>query len=45
MVYDSEAEMEAVVGKLEDNAFIKSQQAELENFQQQLKDIMNQFGL
>ncbi len=32
MVYDNEEEMNAVIGKLEDNSFIKEQQEELEKF-------------
>ena len=32
MMYDNETEMEAVIGKLGDNAFINSQQEELETF-------------
>ncbi|MDQ3277491.1 MAG: DUF4954 family protein, partial [Bacteroidota bacterium] len=44
-VYDNEEEMEEVVGRLEDNAFIKQQQAELENFQSLLAKINRQFAV
>jgi hypothetical protein len=40
MIYDTEAEMEEVIGKLEDNAFIKSQQEELDQFRQSVKTII-----
>jgi hypothetical protein len=45
MIYDNEAEMEAVVGRLEDNAFIKGQQQELETFKRAVQAILQQFGL
>lgn len=45
MIYNNEAEMEAVVGKLEDNAFIKGQLQELETFGRAIDDILQRFGL
>jgi hypothetical protein len=45
MIYNNDAEMEAVIGKLEDNAFIKSQQQELEIFCRQVETIRIRFGL
>ncbi|MDE3236645.1 MAG: DUF4954 family protein [Bacteroidota bacterium] len=36
MVYDNQDEMNNVVGKLEENSFIKQQQAELEQFKKQI---------
>ena len=44
MIYDSEAEMESVIGKLDDNVFIKQQQEELKSFQKQIEAIQLQFG-
>ncbi|OYD46598.1 DUF4954 domain-containing protein [Sphingobacterium cellulitidis] len=38
MVYESEAEMNEVVGRLEDNSFINQQAAEFEGFQSKIKD-------
>jgi hypothetical protein len=45
MIYNNDAEMEAVIGKLEDNAFIKSQQQELETFRQQIETLRSRLGL
>ncbi len=39
MVYDTEAEMASVIGKLEDNSFILQQQEELASFKEQLEKI------
>ncbi|MBX3240282.1 MAG: DUF4954 family protein [Chitinophagaceae bacterium] len=39
MMYASEAEMEEVVGKLEDNSFINLQKKELESFKKQVRKI------
>ena len=36
MVYDTAAEMDAVVGKLEDNSFIKEQVTELKRFKKEI---------
>ncbi len=41
MTYENKQEMEAVVGKLEDNSFIRQQRKELENYKQQLTTIIN----
>lgn len=45
MLYNNDAELEEVIGKLEDNSFIKSQQQELDAFGQQLQHIIQQFQL
>ncbi len=43
MVYDTEKEMEEVIGKLEDNSFILQQQEELTVFREQIKKLTEQF--
>ncbi len=43
MVYDNETEMNKVIGKLEDNSFIKQQQQELAEFRTQIEKIRNTF--
>jgi hypothetical protein len=45
MLYDNEAEMEKVIGKLDDNIFIAQQKEELERFKISVKNIGRQFGL
>jgi signal peptidase I len=45
MVYDNEEEMAEVVGRLEDNSFIKKQQAELEQFKSFVDRIHQDFAL
>lgn len=45
MLYDNDAEMEKVIGKLDDNVFINQQQKDLEEFKQQVKNLTQQFGL
>jgi hypothetical protein len=45
MVYDTEKEMEQVVGKLKDNSFINQQKEEGKRFTKQVQDIIQQFGL
>lgn len=44
MVYESEEEMEAVIGKIEDNQFIQDQYAELEVYKKTVKGLMKKFG-
>ena len=44
MMYGSEAEMEAVVGKLDDNVFINQQQQELKNMQSSIDAILSRFN-
>jgi hypothetical protein len=44
MVYTNEAEMEAVVGRLEDNVFINQQKAELETFATHIQQVIQQFS-
>jgi len=43
MIYDNDAEMESVVGKLDDNVFIKQQQEELAFFRELANKISRQF--
>src|SRR5436190_394366 len=43
MVYDNEKEMEKVIGKLKDNAFINQQQEELKQFKKQVLGIIKKF--
>ncbi|HEX5652467.1 MAG TPA: DUF4954 family protein [Chitinophagaceae bacterium] len=45
MVYDSEKEMEQVIGKLKENSFIKQQQEELPQFEGRLNEVSRLFGL
>ena len=45
MVYENDAEMEAVTGKLQDNSFIKLQDEELEAFKKQVKALIKKFKL
>lgn len=44
MVYDTEAEMEKVIGKLKDNSFILQQQEELKSFRLQVTQLIVQFS-
>lgn len=45
MVYETEKEMETVIGKLKDNPFIAQQQEELTSFKKQAEQVSRQFGL
>ncbi len=45
MVYDSQKEMEKVIGKLKDNSFIKQQQDELVQFKKQVAAISKSLSL
>jgi hypothetical protein len=45
MVYENEKEMEAVVGKLEDNIFIKQQNEEWENLRKTVAEVVSRFKL
>jgi len=45
MVYDSEAEMEEVVGKLDDNVFINQQKDELLAMRTSIDHIIKTFGI
>ncbi len=44
MVYDTEREMEKVIGKLDDNVFINQQKEELERFRHSIQKISEQFS-
>jgi hypothetical protein len=44
MVYESQDEMNAVVGKIEDNHFIQDQFKELEEFKKTVKGLVQKFG-
>jgi ribonuclease HIII len=41
MVYDSYSEMETVIGKLEDNTFIRQQKEELNQYQEKISALLN----
>ena len=43
MVYDSDAEMNKVLGRLEDNSFIREQQGELEAFSKKINSLLEKF--
>ncbi len=45
MMYDSKAEMEKVVGKLNDNSFINRQKTELKKFTEKTNDIIRRMRL
>jgi hypothetical protein len=45
MVYDNEAEMESVMGKLDDNVFIQQQQEELVVFKEGIETASSRLGL
>ena len=45
MVYDTQKEMDKVIGKLKDNAFISQQQEELKQFKKRVLGIVKDFGL
>lgn len=45
MMYDNDAEMEAVIGKLDDNVFINQQRQELESFTAEAEKITRRFAL
>ena len=45
MVYETEKEMDKVIGKLKDNSFIKQEQAETMAYKKRAADILQQFGL
>ncbi|MGZ8558364.1 MAG: DUF4954 family protein [Chitinophagaceae bacterium] len=45
MVYDTEQEMEKVIGKLKDNAFIQQQQEELVQFKKRVAAISKNFNI
>jgi hypothetical protein len=40
MVYENQAEMDQVIGKLDDNSFIKNQQAAFQRYQSSIRDII-----
>jgi hypothetical protein len=44
MVYETTAEMNAVVGKLEDNSFIKEQVTDLKRFKREISAIKKAFS-
>ena len=45
MVYETREEMNAVVGKIEDNQFIQDQFAELESYKKTVKSLMKKFWM
>jgi hypothetical protein len=44
MVYDTEAEMEQVLGRIDDNAFIQEQQETLSEFEARVMNMLNRIG-
>lgn len=45
MTYDDKAEMEAVIGKLEDNSFLQQTTADLKNYKQQVSCLIEKWAL
>ena len=45
MVYDTNEEMNKVIGRLEDNSFIQQQLGELDSMKKQVKSIIRKFKL
>ncbi|HEX8357080.1 MAG TPA: hypothetical protein VF610_06710, partial [Segetibacter sp.] len=45
MPYETQAEMDAVVGRLEDNTFIKQQRAELEKYKELVAGVKDRFTI
>ena len=45
MVYENDEEMDAVLGRLEDNMFVKQQKEELERFRSEVQEIKQRFAL
>ena len=45
MVYDNRKQMEAVIGKLDDNNFIKKQIAEMKSYRERAKELLKKFKL
>ncbi|PSL29985.1 DUF4954 family protein [Chitinophaga ginsengisoli] len=45
MVYENETEMEAVIGKLEDNSFIQQTIAELKGYKKKVSGLIEEWGL
>jgi hypothetical protein len=41
MVYETEAEMEQVLGRIDDNSFIQEQQAALSQFETETRELIN----
>ncbi len=44
MVYDTEAEMEQVLGRIDDNAFIQEQQEALSSFEGRMNHLLDSIG-
>ena len=44
MVYDTEAEMEQVLGRMDDNAFIQEQQEALSSFEERMNHLLDSIG-
>ena len=45
MVYDNRKQMETVIGKLDDNSFIKKQIAEMKDYRSKTKELLKKFKL
>ena len=45
MVYDNRKQMENVIGKLDENSFIKQKMTEMKNYQEKTRDLVKKFKL
>ena len=45
MVYDNRKQMETVIGKLDDNSFIKKKIAEMKDYRSKTKELLKKFKL
>ena len=45
MIYNNQEEMDQVIGKLDDNAFIAAQKEDLKNFKMQVNEVLKKFKL
>ena len=45
MVYDNRKQMETVIGKLDDNSFIKKKIAEMKNYRERAKELLKKLKL
>ena len=45
MVYDNRKQMENVIGKLDDNSFIKKKIAEMKSYREKAKELLRKFKL
>ena len=45
MVYDNRKQMETVIGKLDENSFIKNKMAEMKDYREKTMGLMKKFKL